>query len=200
MIVAVSQRVVIDARTGERRDALDRRWPIFLRHAGLLPLAVPNMPDIAFSLLDVFRPQGIVLTGGDDLANLGGASPERDETELALLAHARHHALPLLGVCRGMQVIQSCFRVKLERVDGHVASTQAIQFDGRRAIVNSYHNFGSRETAPGLTICGVADDGVVKAVRADSEPIIGIMWHPERIDPARAEDLALFRTFFGASP
>ena len=49
----------------------------------------------------------MVLTGGNDLAALGGDAPERDATENALLDAAESRRLPVIGVCRGMQVIQA---------------------------------------------------------------------------------------------
>ena len=197
MTIAVSQRVVVDPRTGERRDALDQRWPRFLRQVGYLAIAVPNSVSLLPSLLCEIRPRGVLLTGGNDLVTLGGTAPERDDTEAELMAYAHENALPLLGVCRGMQIIQKKCGVRLHRVEGHVTATQVIQFDGREAMVNSYHNYGSQESVLGLEVCGRSDDGVVKAVRADSGRILGIMWHPERIDPSREDDILLFRSFFG---
>ena len=197
MTIAVSQRVVFDLKTGERRDALDQRWPQFLEQAGLFGVPVPNCEELLPSFLRRIRPRGVLLTGGNDLASLGGDAPERDAVEASLIGYAKSNDLPLLGVCRGMQIIQAQFGVPLARVEGHVAPAQRIEFEGREIDVNSYHGFGSCESAPGLKVCGRSIDGVVKAVRAGR--MLGIMWHPERIEPARGEDLALFRGFFGAA-
>ena len=197
MTIAVSQRVVVDPRSGERRDALDQRWPRFLRQAGYLAVAIPNSPDILPAFLNAIRPQGILLTGGDDLLSFGGTCAERDATEIALMTYAHQKDLPLLGVCRGMQMIQEKCGVRLHRVEGHVAAAQAIQFEGCEIEVNSYHNYGSRDSVPGLEVCGRSGDGVVKAVRAAGGRVLGIMWHPERIEPPRQDDILLFRGFFG---
>jgi putative glutamine amidotransferase len=195
--IAVSQRVVIDEKTGERRDALDQRWAMFLREAGYLPVPIPNCANLVRPLLDKIGVTGILLTGGNDLASLGGTAPERDEAEAALLGYARAFDVPLLGVCRGMQMIQAMCGVALQRVDGHVAPKQVIEFEGERILVNSYHNFGTHESSPGLAVCGRADDGIVKAVRSERGRMLGIMWHPERIEPARRNDMLLFQEFFG---
>ena len=198
--ILVTQRVAVDPVTGERRDALDQRWPLFLQAAGMLPIAVPNGPGFSAHFFEKLRPDGILLTGGNDLANFGGDAPDRDEMEESLIAFARTRRLPLMGVCRGMQMIQKSFGVTLHRVEGHVMPHQIIEFDDRPVAVNSYHRFGTYETAEALSVCGRAKDGVIKAVRAKNEPILGIMWHPERIAPPRAEDIALFRDFFGQQP
>lgn len=198
-IILVSQRVIVDPATGERRDALDQRWPAFVQQAGLIGIPVPNSKGALPAIIESLNPLGVLLTGGNDLVGLGGDAPERDLAEEALVAWALSEGRPLLGVCRGMQVIQQWFGVGLHPVDGHVAGQQTITFESERVEVNSYHRFGTRETKSPLRICGRADDGVVKAIRAEGGLICGIMWHPERMSVARAADLSLFREFF-ASP
>jgi N5-(cytidine 5'-diphosphoramidyl)-L-glutamine hydrolase len=194
--VAVSQRVSILPERAERRDSLDQAWPKFLAACGLVSLAIPNVVEVALALCDEARIAGLVLTGGNDLAALGGDAPERDAVEGALLELAQQRGLPVLGICRGMQVIQQRFASPLRRVEGHVSAHQTIRIEGRREVVNSYHCYGALETRPPLEAWAVADDGVVKAVRHESQPITGIMWHPERRTPFAPADVALFRRVF----
>ena len=106
-----------------------------------------------------------MLTGGNDLAALGGDAPERDATENALLDAAEARGLPVLGVCRGMQLIQQRCAVPLRRVEGHVTPSQIIHIDGEPAEVNSYHRFAALESRAPLEVWAVAADGVVKAIR-----------------------------------
>jgi putative glutamine amidotransferase len=195
-VVAISQRVVVDPRHGERRDALDQNWTRLLMRCRLVPFPVPNTSGDTRRLLEEVRPAGVILTGGNNLVALGGDAPERDETELDLVAYARANHLPLLGVCRGMQMIQHVLGLKLRPVSGHVAPQQTISVDGMPTAVNSFHNFGTSETTAELTIWATADDGVVKAVRHVSEPLTGIMWHPERMSPFRSEDISLIARLF----
>jgi putative glutamine amidotransferase len=98
-----------------------------------------------------------------------------------------------------MQVIQSRYSIPLRRVDGHVASKQTIRVEGRPTEVNSYHHFAAMESRPPLEVWAIADDGVVKAVRHSNRLSTGIMWHPERFDPFRSADIALFRQIFGVT-
>jgi putative glutamine amidotransferase len=194
--VAVTQRVVVDPPHATRRDCLDQVWVKFLLRCGLLPIPIPNSVDAALTICE--NVSGIVLTGGNDLAAYGGDAPERDETETALLDLAERRDLPVLGVCRGMQVIQHRFGTRLEKVHGHVASRQRISIDGKSVEVNSFHNFGAMEVCPPLMTWAVSDDGVIKAVRHTDRRMIGVMWHPERLEPFAADDVARFSRFFEA--
>jgi len=197
-LIAISQRVAVAPPSGERRDCLDQAWIKFMATCGLTPLPVPNDEQAAQSLCNAMPVNGILLTGGNDLSAYGGDAPERDATESVLIDIADKIALPVLGVCRGMQMIQDRFGIRLERVAGHVAPRQIISIDGELAEVNSYHNFGATETRPPLEAWAFAEDGVVKAVRHAARPMMGIMWHPERLNPFAQRDISLFQQFFGS--
>jgi putative glutamine amidotransferase len=198
-LVAVTQRVSVIPAYGERRDCLDQAWTKFLAACGLLPLLLPNVTEAALALCQTPGICGLLFTGGNDLASLGGDAPERDAVESALLDLAEWRGLPLMGVCRGMQVIQQRSAIPLRRVEGHVEPRQVIRIDGAAKEVNSYHRFAAFDSLPPLEVWAVADDGVVKAIRHSSKPITGIMWHPERSDPFSAADVALFRRVYGAA-
>ncbi len=128
--IGVTQRVSLVPAYGERRDCLDQAWTRFLAACGLLPVLLPNVTEAALALTERAGVAGLVLTGGNDLAVLGGDAPERDAVEIALVDLAERRGLPVLGVCRGMQVIQQRFAIPLRRVDGHVAQRQLIRVDG----------------------------------------------------------------------
>jgi gamma-glutamyl-gamma-aminobutyrate hydrolase PuuD len=102
----------------------------------------------------------------------------------------------VIGVCRGMQVIQERYAVPLRRIQGHVMRRQTIDIEGKETEVNSYHHFGASESRPPLNAWAHARDGIVKAIRHSEQPVTGIMWHPERITPFAERDIALFRDVF----
>ncbi|TAJ17135.1 MAG: hypothetical protein EPO68_09900 [Planctomycetota bacterium] len=193
-LVLVSQRVVVDAATGERRDALDQAWHPFLEKCGLVAVPVPNDPTTADWLCASVDWAGVLLTGGNDLASLGGDAPERDRVEEILVASALDARRPVLGVCRGMQFLLAYDGAKLERVDGHARTEHALVGESRR--VNSYHRFGCREAPAELAVLARAQDGVIEAVRHRDFALRGVMWHPERGGAAHPDDVALFREWF----
>jgi putative glutamine amidotransferase len=194
--VAITQRVSVVPAHGERFDCLDQEWTKFLAACELFPVLLPNVIEAALALCQGTGIAGLVLTGGNDLAALGGNAPERDAVENALLDFAERRELPVLGICRGMQMIQRRFGIPLCRVEGHVAQRQIIQIEGEPRVVNSYHHFAAFDSHPTLDVWAVADDGVVKAIRHSAQPITGIMWHPERFAPFSPADVALFRRVF----
>ena len=194
--VAVTQRVDVIESCNERRDALDQGWMSFIDKCELLPLLIPNCLKTVTKLVSGFNPQSILLTGGNSLAAYGGDAPERDRVESFLLEHAIENKLPVLGVCRGMQFIQDYFGVKLQEVTGHVTANQGFFVNGKKIEVNSYHDFGTTESIEDLEVWAKAEDGVIKAIKHRRLPIMGIMWHPERIEGFRPEDITLFRNFF----
>jgi len=95
-----------------------------------------------------------------------------------------------------MQVIQHGFGISLERVTGHVTSSHPVVIDGEAGEVNNYHNFAARSTIPEIEVWAKAGDGAIEALRHRREPILGVMWHPERAAPFRERDVGMFRTFF----
>jgi putative glutamine amidotransferase len=195
--VGLTQRVEDLPDRGERRDALDQQWAALLEHAGLTPVPIPNLLRDPAEFVDAMDLALIVLTGGNDLAHLPGASnpaPERDATETRLLDHAATRRLPVFGACRGMQMMVDHAGGTLERVDGHVRNPHAIDvLDARgwplrdRRIVNSFHDWGAGRGALGsLVALAVAPDGTVEAACHPDLPQVCVMWHPERApqDPA----------------
>ena len=192
-LIAVSQRVDVIPSRHERRDALDQAWLDFLARCGGVPVPMPNRVDLAVSLLRGLPFMGALLTGGNDI---GGDAPERDATERALIDETARIGLPLVGVCRGMQMIQGTYGLTLRRVSQHAGQHHGATIDGRVVEVNSFHQWGTCDSVPALDVWARATDGVVEGVRDLTARRLGLMWHPERGEP-RAEDVALIRDWFG---
>jgi len=198
--IAITQRVDYLSERGERRDSLDQNWVGLLKAAGFCPFPMPNDLRIAEMHFELVRPRGLILTGGNSLLEHGGDAPERDACERGLLALAHRAQIPILGVCRGMQLLLADTGAFLVRVAGHVAPKQRISLAGGARTVNSYHEWGCYDVPMEWTVEGRSRDGVVKAIRHNVRPEIGIMWHPERLEPFAPDDIALLRRHFEGSP
>lgn len=195
-VVAVSQRVDVLAERGETREALDQRLVDFLLTGGFLPVPVPNTlsatADALQTWLDRLAPQAIVLSGGNDL----GEQPARDMTEARLLEHARANHLPVLGICRGMQMLGHWAGSRLKPVSGHVRTRHRLS--GRIvAEVNSYHGLALADCPEDFDVLARSEDGEIEAIGHRSLPWEGWMWHPEREQVFAAHDLARLRALFG---
>lgn len=182
MRVVITQRVDVVAPYGERRDALDQAWPEALGRLIGAPVQLLPLPNSAGDAA-ALSPDVLVLSGGNDI----GAAAERDATERSALAYARNAGIPVLGVCRGFQMIQHCCGGALGRVEHHAGRPHDISAVSVHAgppvlTVNSFHDHGIAATAlvPELEALYVHADGTVEAARHRMYPWLGIMWHPER--------------------
>lgn len=176
---------------------------------------------------------GLLLTGGQDvdpalygqekLACCGAACKARDEMERLLFPMALERDMPVLGICRGLQLINALLGGTLYQdlplqhpspLEHHqrppydrpvhqvriLPGTPLQALTGAQALtVNSCHHQAIRDLAPGLTPMAVAPDGLVEAVCLPTASFVwAVQWHPEfsfRTDPAAA---ALFARFVQA--
>lgn len=200
--------------------------------AGLSPAVVPPLdsPDAAHAVLA--RCAGLILTGGEDVdparydarphARAGAPNARRDATELALFHAARERRLPVLAVCRGIQLANVALGGTLiqdipsERPGGVAHDQEADQHRrthpvavvpgsrlagalGATALdVNSYHHQAVDRLAPGLVVTATAPDGIVEGVEATDASwwMVGVQWHPEDLTTdGQPWDRGLFATF-----
>jgi putative glutamine amidotransferase len=204
-LVAVSQRVDILADRPERRDALDQRLIQWLALAGYVPVPVPNQivgthqiesPHFSEALigwLECVGPSAILLSGGNDI----GDCPERDQTECVLLEWAEDHRRPVLGICRGMQMLGTRAGVGLSSVVGHVRARHTLVSDVLHGEVNSYHNLSLSSCPPNWNVIARSEDGEIEAIRHVDLPWEGWMWHPEREMDFDERDIDRARSLFG---
>jgi len=111
--IGISLRVIKDPNYGEKRDAISHDWPRFFEKLNFIPIFIPNTLSNMDLFLDQLELDGIILSGGDEL----GCNIERDDTEEHLLKYGIKNELPVLGICRGMQLINNYFGGTIIKTD-----------------------------------------------------------------------------------
>lgn len=212
MLIGLSQRVDQISHYDEVRDNLDQAWHKLLIEIGLLPCPLPNI-DIksARDLLNQVKLDGLILTGGNSLASLdpsdASVNLKRDTFEEFLITHALHNKIPILGVCRGAQMINNYFGGKFIKVKGHIAQTHSLTLTESQVLdlrlpknfeVNSFHSWSipSNGLAGELKAFAVDHNGNIEGFYAPKDCIMGIMWHPERPCPSSQDTKRLIQNFF----
>jgi putative glutamine amidotransferase len=192
--IGVTMRVLEAQGYHEPRDALAQNWSSFIGIAlpGAEWMPLPNLGAGAIRVYcEKWAINRLILTGGEDIGN----SPVRDETERDLLAWAKERSLPVLGICRGMQMMATWCGAALKSVDGHVRTRHVLHGDFVHEV-NSFHNYGLVESPPGFRVTAVAEDGGIEAMRHTVLAWEGWMWHPERETPAQLADIDKLRKLF----
>jgi len=198
-VILVTQKIEFDHVRKEYLDCIDRRVINLLRHLNYVPVPIPNFTseelsssDKIQSFLTTVKANGIFLSGGNDL----GEFPDRDATELFLLNYAEKNELPVLGICRGMQILANYDGVGLIAVMGHANTDHKI--GGKiNGIVKSYHNYSVESCPPNYEIIACAEDGIIEAIKHKSKIWEGWMWHPERNFPVNSQDETRILNIFG---
>lgn len=207
MLIGLTQRVEIVKGREERRDCLDQKWTRLLVRNGMLPIPLPNCIEDVRTLISELYLTGVILTGGNDLSHLPSArnsSPERDVFEHKLLGLCSERNIPVLGVCRGLQMMVVLYGGELIPLREHVGTRHGLVVHHKstmpltdRKAVNSFHNFGIARDNIGhdLMVVATASDGTVEAVAHRKLPQWGIMWHPER-PPYDDDDSTIIKELF----
>ncbi|MGY5449745.1 gamma-glutamyl-gamma-aminobutyrate hydrolase family protein [Agarivorans sp. MS3-6] len=178
----------------EAHDSLDERWNLLLMRAGILPILVANHTETASALWQTLKPAGVILTGGGEFSLRD--NDVRSRTEEQLVELAKQHNKPLLGICRGMQVLQQLNGEKLIKLEGHVNPNQEVLVNGSSIPLNSYHNYGAKQVEMPFKAWAISHDGVIKAIESRETKQIGIMWHPERTEPFTSRNIEFLNRLF----
>lgn len=220
MIVGITTRLspFFYGEIQEQRDALAHDWLMFLSKFKVIPVLIPNALKDPVEYVERLGVTRLLLSGGDSLGQLSHETQHieigstatssrealfsmptrRDLTETKLLEWALQKAVPVLGVCRGLQMINTYFGGGLTRSlhqcvlnEFHLSHLHTIYllrepFAGQKIIVNSYHDQGvlCTQLAPSLEVLAETPNGVIEALRHQRKPILAMQWHPERHSPS----------------
>ncbi len=184
--------------------------------AGGVPVIIPPCEDKDVIINTLEKIDGLILSGGGD-ANplfwgeepspmLHSINPERDLAELLTIRLAYNRQIPILGICRGIQMmavaIDGSIHQDISHIEGVIKHSQDLirereshsvkieedsilhQIYGKKEIyVNSFHHQGVRDAGTHFRITATAQDGVIEAIESTEEKtIMGVQWHPECIE------------------
>jgi len=228
--VAVTASIRPDGDTSRVR--LTAAYVTALENAGLIPLIVPPLSSAgaAASVLDSVS--GLVLTGGEDVdparygeqrhGKVRSVNVARDATEAALINEAKARRMPVLAICRGIQILNVALGGTLiQDIPSEITTSISHDDEGPRdsrshdisvepgsliaraigtehATVNSFHHQSVQRVAEGMRITAKSPDGIIEGIESTDKNwwVMGVQWHPEEMtESTEPWDRGLFRAF-----
>lgn len=193
---------------------IKRHYPASIAHAGAAPIMLPATDNSDLIARYAAMIDGLLLPGGDDLEptrygeaqrwQCGNVCPDRDAFELALCREVLRLGKPILGICRGIQLLnvalsgtlyqdlpsqqpdslahqqkqKPCYASHSVRLAK--GSRMAAIYAAENVLVNSHHHQAIKDVGEGLRVTATAPDGVIEAVEHASHPFcVAVQWHPE---------------------
>ena len=218
-VIGISGSLIIDSSgsfAGYKRSYVNNDYILSVIKNGGIPFIIPFNENEEVIKEQIEMVDGLLLSGGQDVApknygeeptpKLGDIFPERDDFEYALLKAALEAKKPILGICRGLQIINTYFNgslyqdlsyigtevLKHNQVNSPSMVTHSVTLDkysklfdifGEEKIrVNSFHHQAVKKVGDGLAISAKAPDGVVEAIEKTDYPfLVAVQWHPEML-------------------
>ena len=214
-------------RADDGQILLAKAYAEAVAQAGACPVILPPVSDGQMIADTLDRLDGIVFSGGadfspeyigeDPLPGLDSFNPVRDANEFPMLKMALERQMPVLGICRGEQLLGLATGGKIWQdlpsqtgKTGHsqdaprpeathrvnvLPGTLLESILGENTLsVNSFHHQAVREIAPTFRVCAYSEDGVIEAIEStEYKPILGVQWHPECLTESQPVNRKLFK-------
>lgn len=218
--VILTMRVDVADKYSEVRDAISHDWITFLNNRKWEVILLPNILSNVDRFISSMNPDGLILSGGNDVCPLCQKDQEslsncieRDIVEKTALRWFINNRLPVIGVCRGMQLINVYYGGSLTRdlslIKGvninHFAGShfldiihpKMIEWAGNTQIItNSYHKQGIIANDLAQDLEPIAYTGpVIEGFKHIKDRVVGIQWHPEREVISSGYNSQLFNSF-----
>ena len=213
-IIGISGSIIIDDGgifPGYRRSYVNDDYIDSVIQNGGIPYIIPFNEDEEVVKEQLLNVQGLILSGGHDVdphnygEELGDIWPERDKFDMRLLKLAEENGIPVLGICRGAQIINvyhggtlyQDLSYRKEKTLKHsqgqtptllthtvktVAGTKIADLLGKKEMqTNSFHHQLIKDVADDFKVSARCVDGVVEAIENKDASIIAVQWHPEML-------------------
>ena len=231
-IIGISSSVIVDEAgsfAGYKRAYVNKDYVDAVVRAGGVPLIIPFSTDKEVIISQAQLIDGLILSGGHDISpynygqepsqKIGETFPERDTYEMILLEESKKRNIPILGICRGFQLINVAAGgtlyqdlslipgniLKHNQVSNPTLKTHKIEIKensfissifGKETMVNSFHHQAIDKVADDFIVVARASDGVVEAIEHKTYKfLVAVQWHPEMLAVNCEKARVLFSKF-----
>jgi putative glutamine amidotransferase len=203
--------------------------------AGGIPILLPVVEEVELADEYLTAIDGLLLSGGEDVCTMRYGEnpikevemfcPQRDDFEINLFIEALNRDMPVLGICRGLQVMNAALGgslyqdifTQVENVLGHLPKKMPVDtlfhcinimegsrleniFNSRNLRVNSYHHQAVKQVADAFTATAFSTDNIIEAIEhKDKQFAVGVQWHPEDLTIKYPHFIKLFKALVMAS-
>jgi len=231
-IIGISSSIIVDdsgSFAGYKRSYVNKDYVDAVVRAGGVPLIIPFTTNKEVIISQAQLIDGLILSGGHDISpynygqepsqKLGETFPERDTYEMILLEESKKRDIPILGICRGFQLINIAAGgtlyqdlslipgniLKHNQVSNPTLKTHKIEIKensfissifGKETMVNSFHHQAIDKVANDFIVVARASDGVVEAIEHKTYKfLVAVQWHPEMLAVNCEKARVLFSKF-----
>lgn len=217
-IIGISSSVIVDevgSFAGYKRAYVNKDYVDAVIRAGGVPLIIPFSTDKEVIISQAQLIDGLILSGGHDISpynygqepsqKIGETFPERDTYEIILLEESKKRNIPILGICRGFQLINvaagGTLYQDLSLIPGNILKHNQVSnptlkthkaeikensfissIFGKETMVNSFHHQVINKVANDFIVVAKASDGVVEAIEHKTYKfLVAVQWHPEML-------------------
>ncbi len=217
-IIGISGSLIIDEGgmfPGYERAYVNNDYVQSVVRAGGIPYVIPLVYDDEVIKAQIEHIDGLIMSGGHDVnpmlyeeepcKELGEILPKRDKFDMLLIKNALELKKPILGICRGEQILNvanggslyqdlkfiegSYIKHNQGRLPYYPTHTITIKQDsklysilGEEVLVNSFHHLAVKTVAPGFKAVAHSKDGVIEAIEKNGDLfVVGVQWHPEML-------------------
>ena len=231
-IIGISSSIIVDnsgSFAGYKRAYVNKDYVDAVIRAGGVPLIIPFSTDKEVIISQTQLIDGLILSGGHDISpynygqepsqKIGETFPERDTYEIILLEESKKRNIPILGICRGFQLINVAAGgtlyqdlslipgniLKHNQVSNPTLKTHKVEIKensfissifGKETMVNSFHHQVINKVANDFIVVAKASDGVVEAIEHKTYKfLVAVQWHPEMLAVNCEKARVLFSKF-----